>query len=145
MRLHRSARSQPPGLGIASRGLFFGLRIGREIPKTAASLPAPLLQSIPDWVRPKPEEDFDPVLIHQDMSNIRTTMWNYAGIIRSRKRLARALADLNYLSHRIERFYKQAKLSRQIIELRNSVLSASLIVSAAASNGKSLGCHFLED
>jgi L-aspartate oxidase len=71
-------------------------------------------------------------------------MWNYAGIIRSRKRLVRAQADLDYLSHRIEQFYRSARLTRQIIELRNSVLSASLIVRAALKNPVSLGCHYIE-
>jgi L-aspartate oxidase len=78
------------------------------------------------------------------MLNIQSTMWNYAGIIRNRKRLERALADLNYLSHRIEQFYKQAMISRSIIELRNAVLAAHVIVSAAYSNSRSLGCHYLE-
>ncbi len=103
-----------------------------------------LKKSIPEWVYPSPAEEFDPVLIQQDMLNIQSTMWNYAGIIRNRKRLERALADLNYLSHRIEQFYKQAKVSRSIIELRNAVLAAHVIVSAAYSNARSLGCHYLE-
>jgi L-aspartate oxidase len=95
-------------------------------------------------VHPSPAEEFDPVLIQQDMLNIQSTMWNYAGIIRNGKRLERALADLNYLSHRIEQFYKQAKISRSIIELRNAVLAANVIVSAAYSNSRSLGCHYIE-
>jgi L-aspartate oxidase len=71
-------------------------------------------------------------------------MWNYAGIIRKRNRLERASSDLNYLAHRIEKFYRQAKIKRNIIELRNSVLSASIIVEAALANTVSQGCHFVE-
>ena len=56
----------------------------------------------------------------------------------------RALADLNYLSHRIEQFYMQARITREIIELRNAVLTARLIVRAAYSNGISRGCHYVE-
>ena len=94
---------------------------------------------------PRHAEEFDPVLIQQDMLNIQSTMWNYAGIIRNRKRLERALADLNYLSHRIEQFYRQATISRSIVELRNAVVwRRTVIVSAAYSNGGSLGCHYVE-
>ena len=84
------------------------------------------------------------VLFQQDFRTIRSTMWNYSGIIRSRKRLLRAFADLDYLSHRIEQFYRAAKLTKRIIELRNSVLAANLIVRAAFTNPHSRGCHFIE-
>ena len=124
--------------------LYFGHAAGVDAAGNLAAVPEELKKNIPDWVHPSPAEEFDPVLIQQDMLNIQSTMWNYAGIIRNRKRLERALADLNYLSHRIEQFYKQAKLSRSIIELRNAVLAANVIVSAAYSNSHSLGCHYLE-
>lgn len=125
-------------------GLFFGHAAGKDAAKNPAPLTEPLRKSIPDWVNPAQGEEFDPVLIQQDMLNIQSTMWNYAGIIRNGKRLERALADLNYLSHRIEQFYRQATIGRSIVELRNSLLAARVIVSAAFSNRKSLGCHFVE-
>ncbi len=125
-------------------GLFYGYKAGLAISSSEYYIPKNLKDSIPDWMFPLPEEDFDPVLIYQDLLNIRTTMWNYAGIVRNRKRLARALSDLNYLSHRIERFYRQAKITRKIIELRNGVLTSSLIVRAALTNKASLGCHYIE-
>jgi len=125
-------------------GLYYGHAAGRDAARSLQPLAAGLRKSIPDWVHPEPAEEFDPVLIQQDMLNIQSTMWNYAGIIRNAKRLERALADLNYLSHRIERFYRHATVSRSIIELRNAVLAAQVIVSAAASNTRSLGCHYIE-
>jgi L-aspartate oxidase len=125
-------------------GLYFGHAAGRDAVRNPSAIPAALRASIPDWVSPAPAEEFDPVLIQQDLLNIQSTMWNYAGIIRNRKRLERASADLNYLSHRIEQFYRQATISRPIVELRNALLAARVIVSAASSNGKSLGCHFVE-
>ncbi|MBN1697497.1 MAG: L-aspartate oxidase [Spirochaetales bacterium] len=125
-------------------GLFFGKRAAEEIVKTIREIPVKLKKSIPDWVHPRPEEAFDPILINQDMLNIQNTMWNYAGIIRKQKRLNRALSDLDYLSHRIEKFYKQAKMTRKIIELRNSVLASRIIVRSALSNSASRGCHYVE-
>ncbi len=125
-------------------GLFWGVRTGMQASYRPERLATALKESVPDWVEPASVEDFDPVLVSQDHRAIQTTMWNYAGIIRSRSRLLRAQADLNYLSHRIEQFYQSAKLDRRIIELRNSVLSASIIVHAALGNPRSRGCHYIE-
>jgi L-aspartate oxidase len=125
-------------------GLFFGKRAAEDAVKNNREVPVKLKKSIPDWIYPSPEEEFDPILINQDLLNIQNTMWNYAGIIRKQKRLSRAFSDLDYLNHRIEKFYKQAKISRRIIELRNSVLASRIIVRAALSNPISLGCHYVE-
>ncbi len=125
-------------------GLYWGVRSVEKAIETAMPLSRGLMRSVPDWVEPKLEEEFDPVLVKQDFKTIQSTMWNYAGIIRSQKRLVRALADLGYLSHRVEQFYRGAALTRRIIELRNSVLTASIIVKAALQNKISKGCHYRE-
>ena len=145
-------RRRAPGVHGANRlasvslleGLYFGHAAGMDAAAEPSAVPAGSARSIPDWVSPAPQEEFDPVLIQQDLLSIQSTMWNYAGIIRTVKRLERAMADLNYLSHRIEQFYRQATVSRPIVELRNALVAARVIVSAAYSNGKSLGCHFIE-
>ncbi|NLJ47202.1 MAG: L-aspartate oxidase [Treponema sp.] len=124
-------------------GLVFGLRAGAAAASEPDRPGLPLIQSIPDWVFPGEEEAADPILIYHDLLNIQMTMWDYAGIVRTRKRLARAKADLNYLAHRVDSFYRQARLSRPLLELRNAVDTASLIVRAAEANPKSLGCHYL--
>ncbi|MBN2353999.1 MAG: L-aspartate oxidase [Spirochaetales bacterium] len=125
-------------------GLVWGTRAGRDAALSGPAGDDAVRTDIPDWISPRPEEEIDPVLVYQDLHNIRSTMWNYAGIVRNRKRLARALSDFNYLSHRVEKFYRQARLTRTIIELRNAVLTASLIIRAAQANRDSLGCHFVE-
>jgi len=125
-------------------GLYWGVRCVDKAVERTAPLSRGLMKSVPDWIEPKIEEEFDPVLVKQDFKQIQSTMWNYAGIIRSRKRLMRALADLGYLSHRVEQFYRGAALTRQIIELRNGVLAASIIVKAALQNRISKGCHYIE-
>jgi len=99
---------------------------------------------IPDWLEPSNSENFDPLLLQQDMKAIQMTMWNYAGIIRTRKGLERAWFDINYYSKRIFQFYKSAKLNRAVIELRNAVVSASIIINAATHNKRSIGCHFIK-
>jgi L-aspartate oxidase len=125
-------------------GLYWGIRCARCAIEQGNALSPSLVSSVPAWIAPTVEEDFDPVLVNQDFRTIQSTMWNYAGIIRSRKRLLRALADLDYLSHRIEQFYRGVTLTRRIIELRNSVLTASIIVRSALANPMSKGCHYIE-
>lgn len=127
--------------------LVYGLRAGTDAAEAGRArgmtIPKRLIDSIPDWVYPENEEDFDSKLIQSDLLNIQSTMWNYVGIIRTKKRLYRALSDLNYLEHRIERFYEEARVTREIVELRNAVLTGSLIARAAFGNPRSLGCHFI--
>jgi len=124
--------------------LVFGVRAGRHIAHTCAKLPEDLVKSVPDWRYPDVEREFDPMLLQNDMTSIQTTMWNYVGIIRTKRRLGRAVADLNYLSHRIQKFYQEARVTREMIELRNAMLSGMIIANAADKNTRSTGCHFVE-
>jgi L-aspartate oxidase len=99
--------------------------------------------------RPTPQEwrsparTADPLLIRQDLQLIRQTMWNYAGIIRSPRRLARARRILLELREDIQAFYRDCRPTRDLIELRNAVQTALLVVHAAALNPVSKGCHFV--
>jgi L-aspartate oxidase len=68
-------------------------------------------------------------------------MWNYAGIVRSPLRLARARRILLELREEIQGFYRDCRLSRELLELRNAVQTALLVVHAAALNPRSRGCH----
>ena len=90
-----------------------------------------------------PEKHPDPLLIRQDLQQIQTTMWNYAGIIRSRRRLARARRILLELREDIQAFYRDCQPTRELIELRNAVQTALLVVHAASLNPVSKGCHYV--
>ena len=85
----------------------------------------------------------DPTLVRQDMLLLQHTMWNYAGIVRSSKRLTRARRILLELREEIQSFYRDCRLSRPLIDLRNAVQTALLVVHAAALNPDSKGCHFV--
>jgi L-aspartate oxidase len=134
---------------LASTSLLEGLLWGhRSALHAVKTLPERLehdLRRIPPWRGVKTRERVDPVLISQDLLTIRTTMWNYVGIVRTEKRLQRAKADLEYLSHRIERFYTEMRLTRQLVELRNAILVALVITNAALQNRVSRGCHYRVD
>jgi L-aspartate oxidase len=90
-----------------------------------------------------PTREADPVLIRQDMLQIQHTMWNYAGIVRSPKRLTRARRILLELREEIQSFYRGCRLTRELIELRNAVQTALLVVHAASLNPRSKGCHYV--
>ena len=89
-------------------------------------------------------EKSDPALIKQDWMSIKSIMWNYVGIIRTEERLERAVSDLNYLNHRIEKFYRNTSLNKELLELRNGIQAALIITQAAKQNRTSRGCHYKE-
>ncbi|HVP90634.1 MAG TPA: L-aspartate oxidase [Terriglobales bacterium] len=126
-------------------GLVWGTRAGRDIAAVFEG-PGPEKPSdIHRWYYPKKEEEIDPALVHQDWLTIRSTMWNYAGIIRTAKRLERARSDLEYLLHRVERFYREARMDPQVVGLRHGIRVALMIVHAALANPVSRGAHFRKD
>ncbi|MCJ7681834.1 MAG: L-aspartate oxidase, partial [Candidatus Aminicenantes bacterium] len=126
-------------------GLIWGTRAGRHIATMSYNEKFIDFKDIHSWYYPENEEDVDPALINQDWLFIRSTMWNYSGIIRTKKRLERARADLNYLSHRIEKFYKQARIDQRVVVLKHGIQVAQLITSAALNNPDSRGAHLRKD
>ncbi|MCG8452042.1 MAG: FAD-dependent oxidoreductase [Spirochaetales bacterium] len=122
-------------------GLYTGVRFGQEASGYREKVRQSHRYAVPDWV--SPEIESDPAHIHNDLSSVQGLMWNYVGISRTRRRLQRALADLNYLNHRIDRFYREARPSRALVEMRNAALTASVIARSASTNGRSKGCHYL--
>ncbi len=126
-------------------GMLWGKRAAQDIISKNEKIDTNRFLSIPDWKLPTTTKEFDKLLIYQDWNAIKMTMWNYCGIVRTHEGLARASADLNYYYHRIIKFYKEARLDKDIIELRNAIVTAQIIVSAAIHNDKSLGCHFIKE
>jgi len=72
-------------------------------------------------------------------------MWYYVGLVRSRRRLERALRDLNNLQYDIESFYRTTRLDPAILSLRNAALAATIVARAAWENRESHGCHYREN
>jgi L-aspartate oxidase len=102
----------------------------------------PTISAMPrEWTSPAREAD--PMLVRQDLQLVRTTMWNYAGIVRSPRRLARARRILLELREDIQAFYRDCRPTRELIELRNAVQTALLVVHAASLNPVSKCCHYV--
>jgi L-aspartate oxidase len=104
-----------------------------------------ILASVPDWHAPGHENLEDPALILQDWTTIQHTMWNYVGIVRTFERLKRAMADMNQLGHRLDKFYHEAAISKPIVELFHGQRMGAIVASAALRNPISRGAHFRRD
>ena len=134
---------------LASTSLLEGLVWGTRAARHIAAIFDPSLPVKPSeihrWYYPERGEEVDPALVNQDWLTIRSTMWNYAGVIRTRKRLERAKADLEYLRHRIEKFYKQARMDAKVVGLRHGIQVALMITHAALANPVSKGAHFIKE
>jgi len=126
-------------------GLVWGVKAAEDIIKTIDNRSNYTISEIPEWKYPFPQEKMDPALLLQDQITVKHTMWNYSGIIRTSKRLSRAKSDLNYLNHRILKFYQKTEMSNSIINLRDSVQTALLVVDAAIRNKVSRGAHFVNN
>lgn len=94
------------------------------------------------WVEEK--EEIDPALIAQDWLTIKNTMWNYVGLVRTRQRLNRATTILRHLQNEIEQFYQKARMSKDIIQLRNGIITAIAVTNATIEDKVSRGAHYIE-
>lgn len=99
------------------------------------------LPEIKPWT--SPERVPNTTLIKQDLALIKNTMWNYVGLIRSPRRLERARRILKELKAEVNLFYAGFRLNRPLLELRNALQTAQMIVYAAALNPVSRGCHYI--
>lgn len=127
-------------------GLVWGERAAHHIQERLVNdaLPMPNGQDIAPW-RDTGVEEADPALLSQDMSSIKNIMWNYVGLVRTARRLERALRELRGLDTEIEQFYRRTRLSDELIGLRNAVKAAQIVTEAAWQNKRSMGCHYRTD
>ncbi len=124
-------------------GLVWGHRSARHIVATLPPRDGLHFDEIPQW-KATGIETPDPALILQDMVSLKHIMWNYVGLVRTSRRLARAIRDLRNLEVEVERFYRRAAMTDDLIGLRNAVRVALIVTLAAWENPESRGCHYRE-
>ena len=102
----------------------------------------PRAAKLPLWDESHVTDSDEDVIIAHNWHELRLFMWDYVGIVRSNKRLERAARRIALLSSEIEEYYAHFKVSSHLLELRNLVEVASLIVKCAQSRKESRGLHY---
>lgn len=126
-------------------GLAFAQFIFDDVQTLWPSISQTTLPRIPKWQLGKACEPDEMTVVSQLWDEIRRTMWNYVGIVRSDKRLARADARIRQIVEEIENYYWDVVPSRALIEVRNLATVASLTIKCARSRKESRGIHFSLD
>nr|WP_082987821.1 L-aspartate oxidase [Moraxella atlantae] len=106
---------------------------------------APSVPMIPTWhIQDNTDQD-EAVILLQNWDELRHTMWHYVGIVRSNKRLHRALNRILLLKQEMQDYYDSFALNKNLIELRNLLLVSELIVRCALRRHESRGLHYNRD
>ena len=127
-------------------GLTWGYFAAKDIAgriRTKEIVEQKIMNTVREWIPTRKVGKEDPALIAQDWMMIKYTMWNYVGIVRSPQRLKRAIEDLRHMYLRIEDFYKETPISKDIISLFHGTQAAIMVTMAASRNNKSIGCHLV--
>ncbi|MBJ9951696.1 MULTISPECIES: L-aspartate oxidase [unclassified Acinetobacter] len=100
---------------------------------------------VPEWDASQSTNPDEDVVILQNWDELRQTMWNYVGIVRTTKRLQRALHRIEMLKKEITEYYQDYHVSKNLIELRNLVMVSEMIVRCAMQRKESRGLHYTLD
>lgn len=100
---------------------------------------------LPEWDESQVTDADEAVVISHNWAELRRFMWDYVGIVRTTKRLQRAQHRIQLLHEEINEYYNHFHVSADLLELRNLVLSADLIVQSALSRHESRGLHYSKD
>ena len=130
---------------LASNSLLECLVIGRAAAQFIEKQPKLKAIALPAWDESRVTDADEEVVIANNWDELRRFMWNYVGIVRTTKRLERAAHRITLLKEEIDEYYANFRITRDLLELRNLVDVASLIVDSALSRRESRGLHFSRD
>ncbi|MFC7287149.1 L-aspartate oxidase [Herminiimonas glaciei] len=130
---------------LASNSLLECLVLGRATAKYIDEQPKQKLSTLPAWDESRVTDADEEVIIANNWDELRRFMWNYVGIVRTTKRLERAQHRIRLLKEEIDEYYANFRITPDLLELRNLVEVASLIVNSALSRRESRGLHFSRD
>jgi L-aspartate oxidase len=134
---------------LASNSLLEALVFSRRAASDGASRLSGIghlpLSVIPAWDDSGTIATEEWILLAHNIHEVKSVMWDYVGIVRSNVRLARALRRVSMLEKETEEFYKRTKITPELLELRNIVAVAKLIVLSAQKRRESRGLHYTTD
>ncbi|HEX6634366.1 MAG TPA: L-aspartate oxidase [Usitatibacter sp.] len=130
---------------LASNSLLECLVFSESAAADILAQPGTAVPALPAWDESRVTDADEEVVISHNWDELRRTMWNYVGIVRTTKRLERARHRIQLLQEEIQEFYANFRVSNDLIELRNLVLTAELIVRSALARKESRGLHYSRD
>jgi L-aspartate oxidase len=130
---------------LASNSLLECLVVGRACAHQIAAAPGVDLPALPAWDESRVTNADEEVVIAHNWDELRRFMWNYVGIVRTTKRLERAQHRIKLLKEEIDEYYRNFRVTNDLLELRNLVEVAELIVRSALSRRESRGLHYSRD
>lgn len=156
----RQGRTNIPGLYAAGEAACTGLHGANRLASNSllecivfsesavadilAQPPQPEV-TLPDWDASRVTDADEEIVISHNWDELRRFMWDYVGIVRTTKRLQRAQHRIRLLMNEIDEYYANFRVSHDLIELRNLVVTADLIVRCALKRKESRGLHFSRD
>ena len=130
---------------LASNSLLECVVLGRAAAMDIERQPSSTMPTLPAWDESRVTDADEEVVITQNWDELRRAMWNFVGIVRTTKRLERAQHRITLLKEEINEYYANFRITRDLLELRNLVEVASLIVSSAMARRESRGLHYSLD
>ena len=130
---------------LASNSLLECLVFGQAAAEDILAQPPKTIPELPYWDESRVTDADEEIIITHNWNELRRFMWNYVGIVRTNKRLARALHRIHMLRDEVHEFYSNFRISNDLIELRNLLQVAELIVKSAMERHESRGLHYSKD
>ena len=123
--------------------LVFADLASEDILQKLAAIPA--VPNIPDWDESQVSDSDEEVVVSHNWDELRHFMWDYVGIVRTDKRLNRAMNRVELLKKEIAEYYGNFRVTSDLLELRNLVIVAELIIRCAQQRKESRGLHYTLD
>ena len=130
---------------LASNSLLECVVLGTSCAEAILAQAPTAAPPLPPWDESQVEDADEQVVISHNWDELRLLMWNYVGIVRTTKRLERALHRIKLLRDEIDEYYANFRVTRDLLELRNLVVCAELIVRSALRRHESRGLHYSRD
>jgi L-aspartate oxidase len=130
---------------LASNSLLECMVFGQAAAKEILSQAPKESITLPYWDESRVTDADEEVIITHTWNELRRFMWNYVGIVRTSKRLTRAMHRIQMLQDEVHEFYSNFRISNNLIELRNLLQVAELIVKSAMERHESRGLHYSKD